>query len=67
MDAAERIFAVLTRFVHKSFRFGLQGIFMNPALQAVVRIKQQVAWGLARADQQCSQILTFPMKIIDFF
>ena len=67
MYAAERIFAVLARFVHKSFRLGLKCIFVNPALQAVVRIKQQVARGPARADQQCSQILTFPMKIIDLF
>ena len=67
MDAAERIFAVLARFVHKTFRLGLQRVFMNPALQTVIRIEQQVARGLARADQQCSQILTFPMKIIDLF
>ena len=67
LDAAERIFAVLARFVHKTFRLGSQRVFMNPALQTVIRIEQQVARGLARADQQCSQILTFPMKIIDLF
>ena len=43
MNAAECIFVVFARFVHKSFRLGLQGIFVNPPLQMIIRIEQQVA------------------------